>query len=456
MLMVIGGQISIHANSVSIGPSLVFERLWKDLGLPGIIFNLAKERKYSFNIERAIFLTVLHRLFQSGSDRQCDKWREGYQIEGTEKISLHHLYRAMSFLRQEVEDQRGKTPVSPRCIKDGIEEKLFQRRMDLFSSLDLVFFDTTSIYFEGYGGDSLGYFGHSKDHRPDLNQMIVGAVLNNQGDPICCELWPGYTADVNTLLPVTDRIRSRFGVKQFCIVADRGMISAKTIEGLEKRDIHYILGVKMRLQKFIREDVLSRAGRFEPVRTETEDEDHDPLKVKEVIEDGKRFIICMNEKQARRDAAARQAILEVLEEKLETNPGSLIGNRGFKKYLRLRKGSFTINKKKIESEKRFDGKWVLQTNTNLPSAEVALKYKELWQVEDGFYAKYIVMQSRRKSHIVDQPVIRQLYTTTLHNNIIVEYFLTNQVNSYSFPIHNDWPFRGQGSYMLFQALPASA
>jgi hypothetical protein len=234
------------------------------------------------------------------------------------------------------------------------------------------------------------------------------------------------------------------------------MISAKTIEGLEKRDIHYILGVKMRLQKFIREDVLSRAGRFEPVRTETEDEDHDPLKVKEVMADGKRFIICMNEKQARRDAAARQAILEVLEEKLETNPGSLIGNRGFKKYLRLRKGSFTINKKKIESEKRFDGKWVLQTNTNLPSAEVALKYKELWQVEDGFYAKYIVMQSRRKSHIVDQPVIRQLYTTTLHNNIIVEYFLTNQVNSYSFPIHNDWPFRGQGSYMLFQALPASA
>jgi len=68
-----------------------------------------------------------------------------------------------------------------------------------------VFFDTTSIYFEGSGGDTLGYLGHSKDHRPDLNQMVVGAVLDGNGDPICCELWPGYTADVNTLLPITDR-----------------------------------------------------------------------------------------------------------------------------------------------------------------------------------------------------------------------------------------------------------
>ena len=79
----------------------------------------------------------------------------------------------------------------PGCIKDLIEEKLFDRRKDLFLGLDMVFFDTTSIYFEGSGGDTLGYLGHSKDHRPDLNQMIVGAVLNSKGEPICCELWPG-------------------------------------------------------------------------------------------------------------------------------------------------------------------------------------------------------------------------------------------------------------------------
>ena len=87
---------------------------------------------------------------------------------------------------------------------------MFHARGDLFTGLDLFFFDTTSIYFEGEGGASLGEKGHSKDHRPDLNQMVVGAVLDDEGKPICCEMWPGNTADVKTLIPVVDRIRSRF------------------------------------------------------------------------------------------------------------------------------------------------------------------------------------------------------------------------------------------------------
>jgi len=92
-----------------------------------------------------------------------------------------------------------------------------------------VFFDTTSLYFERAGGESIGRRGHSKDHRPDLNQMVVGVVLDEKGNPICCEMWPGNTADVKTLIPVADRIRSRFKVGRFCVVADRGMISRETI-----------------------------------------------------------------------------------------------------------------------------------------------------------------------------------------------------------------------------------
>ena len=105
-------------------------------------------------------------------------------------------------------EQAGRTPFAPRCTKDLIEEALFARRRDLFTELQLVFFDTTSIYFEGEGGETLGQRGHSKDHRPDLKQMIVGAMLDGQGRPICCELWPGNTADVTTLIPVVDRLRS--------------------------------------------------------------------------------------------------------------------------------------------------------------------------------------------------------------------------------------------------------
>ena len=119
-----------------------------------------------------------------------------------------------------IEKQYGATPFSPRCTKDLIEEELFARRRDLFSTLDLVFFDTTSIYFEGAGGETIGAYGHSKDHRPDLKQMVVGAVLDNEGRPICSEMWPGNTTDVKTLLPVVDRLGAKFGAGDVCVVAD--------------------------------------------------------------------------------------------------------------------------------------------------------------------------------------------------------------------------------------------
>ena len=96
---------------------------------------------------------------------------------------------------------KGSTKLVPRCVKDVIEEQLFLRRRDLFTEVEIVFFDTTSLYFEGEGGETLGEHGHSKDHRPDEHQMVVGAVLDGDGRPICCELWPGNTADVTTLIP---------------------------------------------------------------------------------------------------------------------------------------------------------------------------------------------------------------------------------------------------------------
>ena len=383
-LMVITGQSEIQAYSSSIGGALIFERLWNELQIPSIIHKLIEKRKFTFDIERAIFLTVLHRLFESGSDRQCERWKNTQQLSGKDDLSLHHLYRAMYFLGEETGDQLGRTPFANRCIKDVIEEKLFERRIDLFSGLSMVFFDTTSIYFEGDGGEETGSLGHSKDHRPDLHQMIVGALLNENGEPICCELWPGNTADVSSLIPIVDRMRVRFGISEFCIVADRGMISEKTIAQLKKRKINYILGVRMRKMKLIREEILSRAGRFEEVRFDVDEEEHDPLKVKEVWFDDKRYIICKNERQARKDEATRGAIIESLEEKLQSGAKTLIGNKGFKKYLAVKRNSVTINKAKIEEEKRFDGKWVLTTSTDLPASEVALQYKELWQVEQVF------------------------------------------------------------------------
>ena len=159
-----------------IGPALVFGKLWQELGCPAVLASLLGERRFEFAVERAVFLTVLHRLCETGSDRAADQWKNAHLIAGVEELQLHHLYRAMAWLGEELpaDQQQGSTHLVPRCTKDGIEEKLFARGRDLFTDLDVVFFDTTSLYFEGAGGETLGQYGHSKDHRPDEKQLVVG------------------------------------------------------------------------------------------------------------------------------------------------------------------------------------------------------------------------------------------------------------------------------------------
>jgi transposase len=414
VLLVLSGKADVSARSQKIGPALICERLWNELGIGVAIKGLLTERKFEFDVERTIFLTVLHRLFASGSDRSCDRWRRDYVIDGVEDLSLHHLYRAMAFLGEETSDQQGATPFSPRCIKDLIEEAMFAAGRDLFSGLDMVFFDTTSISFEGQGGRTLGQKGYSKDHRPDLDQMVVGAVIDGQGRPICCELWPGNTADVTTLLPVTDRVRNRFGVGPFCLVADRGMISAETVVELDQRKIPYILGARMRRVKQIKEQVLSAPGRYKEVRPEgIRSKDPSPLKVKEVSLGDTRYIICLNPRQARKDAQDRQAIIEALEERLNAGPKSLIGNKGYRRYLTMDRGSLRLDHKKIEAESRFDGKWVLKTNTDFPADTVALKYKELWQVEQVFRDIKSVLETRPVFHQRDETIRGHVFCSFL-------------------------------------------
>jgi len=165
-----------------------------------------------------------------------------YRIKGAETLSLHHFYRAMAFLGSSLEDQSGKTPFAPRYIKDLVEEKLFACRRILFTELEIVFFDTTFIYFEGEGGDQIGQYGNSKDHRPDCRQMVVGAVLDNRGFPLFCKMWPGNTTDEKSLLPVEGRLKKLFGVEKIRVIADRGMISQGTIEQMEAKGFWYILG----------------------------------------------------------------------------------------------------------------------------------------------------------------------------------------------------------------------
>ena len=412
-----GGKMA-PAESLRMGPPLVFERLWWESGVPKVVKQLVASRKYEFDVERAIFLTVLHRLFDPGSDRAAEAWKERYKIEGAENLGLHHLYRTMAWLGEPLGDSDGKaTGLAWRCTKDLMEEWLFDLRRDLFSRLDVVFFDTTSLYFEGEGGQTLGEYGNSKDNRPDRKQVVVGVVLEESGRPLCCELWPGNTTDVKTLLPVVDRLKRRFHIGRVCVVADRGTISRRVIDELQ--DAHeattFILGARMRAVKEVREEVLSRPGRYQVVHSSRKN-NHDPapLKVKEVRVDERRYIVCHNEEQAEKDRSDREAIVAALRERLKRGDKSFVGNKGYRKYLKTVSGSrFLVDEKKVEGESRFDGKWVLQTDTTLSAQEVALKYKELWMVEAAFRSIKSVLRTRPVYHKLDETIRGHVFCSFL-------------------------------------------
>ena len=398
-----------------IGPDLVFARLWKECGIPDVLRSILKERHYEFDVERAIYLTVLHRLFASGSDRAAERWREDYLIPGTEGLDLHHLYRAMAFLGEAIEELEKPTG-AVRCTKDLVEEALFDRRRDLFTEVELVFFDTTSLYFEGQGGE-IGQRGHNKDHRPDLKQMVVGMAVDVEGCPICCEMWPGNTADVTTLVPIVKRLRERFRLREITVVADRGMMSQKTLEALEGSDppVGYIIGVRMRRQKEVNLSVLrSRKQWLEIVPERNNAKDPAPLKIKEVWVENRRYVVCLNEEERRKDVHDREAIVAHLKEQLRQGDKSLVGNKGYRRYLKVQGDHhFAIDEKQIKIEARYDGLWVLRTNTVYNAETVAHVYKALWTVEDIIRTTKSIMDTRPIYHRCNETIRGHVFCSFL-------------------------------------------
>jgi Transposase DDE domain len=400
----------------TIGPGLIFERLWEECGMQAVLREQLATRRFNVDVERAVFLTVLHRLVAPGSDRAAERWKQDYALPGTESLHLHHLYRAMRWLGAPLPaaEQAGATPFAPRTRKDRIEEALFARRRDLFNeSLHLVFFDTTSIYFEGAGGETIGHHGHSKDHRPDLRQMVVGLVVDADGYPVCTEMWPGNTTDVKTLIPIVDRLKQVFHVRDVCVVADRGMISAETIAALEDRDWSYILGVRMRSSTEA-QAVVDAGGVFTEVfPPRTASHDPSPLEVKEVVVGDHRYIVCRNEEQARKDRHDREAIVAALRATLPRGDKALVGNKGYRRFLKSQGARFAIDDAKVASDARYDGLWVLRTDTDLEPLVVALAYKHLWMVEAIFRSMKSVLETRPIYHQHDDAIRGHVFCSFL-------------------------------------------
>lgn len=401
-----------------IGGPLLFGRLWERLGIADVLGELLADRGFEFAVERAVFVSMLHRLFVSGSDRSCDKWMADYRIEGINGLELHHLYRAMAWLGEEIAPAEPGA-LAPRCVKDLIEERLFERRRDLFSDLSLVFMDTTSLSFHGAGGESLGAHGHSKDHRADLKQMILAVVIDADGRPICTEMLPGNTADATVLLPIVDRLRERFHIGRVCVVADRGMISAATIATLEERKLEYILGARERSSTVVRRLVLEDEQPLTPLLVERA-RGETQLFIKEVKIGAARYILCRNEAEAERDRSERQAIVAGLSKQLARGDKALIGNSAYRRYLRRTSSgdskpgrAFEIDPGKLAEEARFDGVFVLRTNARVTPLQAVLRYRDLLQVEDLFRRAKAILRTRPIYHSSDAAIRGHVFCSFL-------------------------------------------
>ena len=377
------------------GPALVLGRLWEKQGLPELLEILSSERKFAFSVERTAFAMALQRLSAPGSDLSGSAWVKTIDAPGFENLALQHFYRTVAFLAE---------------VREDLESRLFRRDLNLFNqTLDVVFIDTTSLYVYRDTETEWRQRGYSRDHRPDLPQWVLCVAVNASGWPIAWEIFPDNTADQEAMQKIVTALRRRFHIGHVTVVADRGMISKDTIKlltGDVEAPFDYVLGCRMRQQKEVNEAVLARAGRYQTVA--------DNLEVKEVRVGENRYVVCRNPLEAKKDAAVREAIVEKLRRTIEKQgPKAVVGNRGYARFLKVAKGSATIDEDAVQRDTRLDGKFVLRTNTNLSAVEVAQTYKSLWRVERTFREQKSTLEVRPIYHHRDDTSIGHIVASFL-------------------------------------------
>ena len=375
-------------ESRPLGGVWALEQLWSELGIGKVINRHLEDRGFQIPVERAIFAMVANRALAPMSKLAVEEWvAKDVPVTDLENLQVHHLYRSLDALIE---------------MEEELQKEVFFAVSDLLNlEVDLLFFDTTSTYFEieneDVDDDEEGDYllrrrGHSKDSRPDLAQVVIGLAVTKEGIPVRVWTWPGNTADVTRISEVKkDLIGWKLG--RVITVVDRGFMSESNLKELQRTGGHYIVGEKMRSGKPEVEEALARAGRFQPVRHNVE--------VKEVIvgdgEARKRYVVVRNPQQRERDEKIREAMVKTLEAEIAglkqlDNGGHgkavcrLMSHKTYGRYLKLKKdGLPRIDRAKLKAESRTDGKYLLLTSDDTLSAEdVALGYKQLLEVEDAF------------------------------------------------------------------------
>ena len=376
-------------ESRPMGGAWALDGLWRELAIDRTLMGLLQRRRLDSRAERVIFAMVANRALEPLSKLAASKWvSERAWIQDLPELDEDSCYRSMDWLLE---------------IEDELCEAVYFATADLLNlEVDLLFFDTTSTYFErdepehdvvDQDGNvmrpAFRVRGHSKDHRDDLPQVVIAMAVTRTGIPIRVWCWPGNTSDQELIRQAKDDLRA-WKLSRVVWVADRGFQSAENRRYLQRAGGHYILGEKLRGNDKEANAALSRQGRYHTVA--------DNLRVKEVIiDDGTmrdRFVICHNPEEAKRDEQVREQLLAQIHDQIAGSDslpaaerhklyGQLSAKRGYKRFLRQTKtGKLRIDRAAVNAEQQLDGKFLLRTSDpTLTAEDVALGYKQLLEIE---------------------------------------------------------------------------
>jgi hypothetical protein len=382
-------------DSRRLGGAWTLDRVWERLGIGAAIRRGATSRRLDGEaVERVVFALVAQRALEPGSKLAATSWiAERVVIEGPSAVSDDQAYRGMDFLLDALEDIAGEVFASVAHL--------------LNLDLDIVFIDTTSTYWEvdvpdeiadladPVGDDGVSRpvesgtraFGHSKDFRTDLPQVVIAMAVTRDGVPVRCWTFPGNTADTAIIRTVKDDLDG-WNLHRMVWVADRGFASAANRAYLTRGGGHYIHAEKLRHTNNEAAAALARAGRYRTVAGN--------LRVKEAAR-AQRFVVCHNPEQADRDAAVRERLVAHLhgliagsdawtDRRRDELVGSLKSKPGLRRYLRrTNSGLLRVDVAATKREAHLDGKWLLRTpDVTLTPEDLAAAYKQLLAVERGW------------------------------------------------------------------------
>jgi Transposase DDE domain len=378
--------IEIEA-SFDLGVVHVVAQLWARLGIGRAIRERLAAQELQAPHEAALLAMTAQRLARPGSKLAChERWLDRVWLPEARDLSLGQLYRALDLLAEH---------------GDTIEAEVFWASVDLFKlDVDLVFYDATTAWFEcdeedvarhewrGLTFAPLRRRGHSKEGRDNDPQVIIALAVTRDGMPVRSWVLPGDTADVTTVQRIKDDLRQlRLGRALF--VGDAGLYARANLAELSRGAGRYILATPIGRVKEIKDEVLSRPGRYAEITPN--------LRAKEVVigqgERRRRYILCLNAEEAARERRHREAILELLRRELERlgsdHPKAacrLVSSQRFGPYLSLDgQGRPSIDGAKVRRAAQLDGKFVLTTNDDsLSAADIALGYKGMWIIEACF------------------------------------------------------------------------